>query len=84
MQAPRKVRSLLSGTAAILSLGVFVAAPNAVADDAASQITAALAQWTDDFNARRTDKVCDLSRPRSAPTFAVRLSGTTPPYATCW
>ena len=30
------------------------------ADDAAAEITAALAQWTDDFNAGRTDKVCDL------------------------
>ena len=59
MRALRKARSLFSGTAAILSLGVFVA-PNAVADGAASQIKAALAQWTEDFNARRTDKVCDL------------------------
>ena len=30
------------------------------AADAAAEIRQALAQWTDDFNAGRTDKVCDL------------------------
>ena len=30
------------------------------AEDAASEIRAALAQWAEDFNAGRADKVCDL------------------------
>jgi steroid delta-isomerase len=39
---------------------LFVAAADATAGDAASEIRQALAQWTDDFNAGRTDRVCDL------------------------
>jgi hypothetical protein len=39
-------------------------APNAIAEeaaaDAAAEIRQALTQWTDDFNAGRTDKICDL------------------------
>ena len=35
--------------------------PARASDDAArAEIAAALAQWTDDFNAGRADKVCDL------------------------
>jgi uncharacterized protein (TIGR02246 family) len=42
-------------------LVLLVAAPSRCrADDAAAEIRAALAQWTEDFNARRADKVCDL------------------------
>jgi len=33
---------------------------SARAEDAAAEIRGALAQWTADFNAGRTDKVCDL------------------------
>ena len=44
-----------------LMLVLLVAAPSRCrADDAAAEIRAALAQWTEDFNARRADKVCDL------------------------
>ena len=52
--------------AAFAIMFVFAAmAPNAIAEDeaaadAAAEIRQALAQWTDDFNAGRTDKVCDL------------------------
>jgi steroid delta-isomerase len=52
--------------AALAIVFVFAAmAPNAIAEDeaaadAAAEIRQALAQWTDDFNAGRTDKVCDL------------------------
>jgi steroid delta-isomerase len=39
-------------------------APLAVAaDDAEAAIRRALLQWTEDFNARRADKVCDLFEP---------------------
>lgn len=42
-------------------LALLVAAPAATAaEDEAAEIRAALAQWTDDFNAGRADKVCDL------------------------
>jgi steroid delta-isomerase len=33
---------------------------SAAGDDVAAEIRAALAQWTEDFNAGRADKVCDL------------------------
>jgi uncharacterized protein (TIGR02246 family) len=47
--------------AAFAIVSVFAAmAPSAKAEDAAAEIKAALTQWTDDFNAGRTDKVCDL------------------------
>ena len=51
--------------AAFAIVFVFAAmAPNAIAEDAAAdaaaEIRQALTQWTDDFNAGRTDKVCDL------------------------
>ena len=47
--------------AALAIVFVFAAmAPSAKAEDAAAEITQALTQWTDDFNAGRTDKVCDL------------------------
>jgi ketosteroid isomerase-like protein len=51
-----------SYAAASFALILLLAAqtPTARADDAAVEIRQALAQWTDDFNARRTDKVCDL------------------------
>jgi len=39
------------------------AALPARAADAAAEIRGALEQWTDDFNARRTDKVCGLFAP---------------------
>jgi uncharacterized protein (TIGR02246 family) len=42
------------------ALGLLAAAFSAAADDAAVQIRQALAQWTEDFNAGWTDKVCDL------------------------
>ena len=48
----------LSLAAATLSLALAIAVP-ARADDAAD-IRARLEQWTDDFNAGRTDKACDL------------------------
>lgn len=42
-------------------LALLVAAPAATAaEDETAEIRAALAQWTDDFNAGRADKVCDL------------------------
>jgi uncharacterized protein (TIGR02246 family) len=59
MPAPRKALEPYCGAAAIVAVSLFVAAPYAAAD-AATEIRAALAQWTDDFNAGRTDKVCDL------------------------
>jgi ketosteroid isomerase-like protein len=37
--------------------------PAAAEDDAQAAIRRALLQWTADFNARRTDKVCDLFEP---------------------
>jgi steroid delta-isomerase len=43
----------------MFAASVFVAAP-LVAGNAAAEIRQALTQWTDDFNAGRTDKVCDL------------------------
>lgn len=52
--------------AAFAIVSVFAAmAPNAIAEDAAAadaaaEIRQALTHWTDDFNAGRTDKVCDL------------------------
>jgi steroid delta-isomerase len=47
--------------AAFAIMFVFAAmSPGARADDAAGEIRAALTQWTDDFDAGRTDKICDL------------------------
>jgi uncharacterized protein (TIGR02246 family) len=37
-----------------------VSASSAAEDVAAAEIRAALAQWTEDFNAERADRVCDL------------------------
>ena len=49
----------LIASVAWLLAGPLHAAP--ASDDAAgAQIAAALTQWTDDFNAGRADKVCDL------------------------
>ena len=36
------------------------AAQSAAQSSAEAEIRAAFAQWTDDFNARRADKICDL------------------------
>jgi uncharacterized protein (TIGR02246 family) len=52
------MRSCAASFALILLLAA--QCPSARADDAAAEIGQALAQWTDNFNARRTDKVCDL------------------------
>lgn len=50
-----------SGLSAGVALAVLAVAPFCfAAEDAASEIRAALAQWTEDFNAGRADKVCDL------------------------
>jgi ketosteroid isomerase-like protein len=56
--APR-VRNALA--AAVLAVS-FVPAP-AVGDDTVAEIKGALTAWTNDFNARRADKVCDLFEP---------------------
>ena len=52
-------KSHRAGLYAALSLA-FLLATAAAAEDAATQIRATLQQWTDDFNAGRADKVCDL------------------------
>jgi steroid delta-isomerase len=47
----------------LLALLVALRLQPAAADDDQAAIRAALMQWTADFNARRTDKVCDLFEP---------------------
>ena len=59
MQTPCRAQSLYGAVLACV-LGLLVAVSHAAADDAASQIRQALTQWTEDFNAGRADKVCDL------------------------
>lgn len=50
--------------AALAALLVVWLQPAAAADDAAqAEIRATLAQWTADFNARNTDKVCGIFEP---------------------
>jgi steroid delta-isomerase len=52
-----------SGACAVLALLLFLAlscSTAAAEEDAAAQIRAALAQWTEDFNAGQADKICDL------------------------
>jgi steroid delta-isomerase len=51
----RAVAALLFASLAIPS-----ASPAAAQTSAEADIRAAFAQWTDDFNARRADRVCDL------------------------
>ncbi len=46
--------------AAALIAAALAIAPAAAQPSAEAEIRAAFAQWTDDFNARRADKVCDL------------------------
>jgi ketosteroid isomerase-like protein len=58
MPALRKAQRF-AGAAAVFAASLSVATPLA-AEDAAAEIRQALAQWTEDFNAGRTDKVCDL------------------------
>jgi steroid delta-isomerase len=43
-------------------LFISIAAPSAIAEPPSAErgVLAALDQWTSDFNAGRTDKVCDL------------------------
>ncbi len=53
------VRNILA--AALLAISVVPA--HAAGDDSAAEIKAALTAWTNDFNARRADKVCDLFEP---------------------
>jgi ketosteroid isomerase-like protein len=51
----RAAAALLGAALAILS-----AMPAAAQPSAEAEIRAAFARWTDDFNARRADRVCDL------------------------
>ena len=60
MQTNRQAQRLIPRGRCLRCSALLVAASNAAADDAAVQIRQALAQWTEDFNAGRTDKVCDL------------------------
>jgi steroid delta-isomerase len=46
--------------AAALIAAALAISPAAAQPSAEAEIRAAFAQWTDDFNARRADKVCDL------------------------
>lgn len=56
-----RLRSFRAGLGAALMLALLPVAPvTPRADGAASEIRAALARWTEDFNTRRADKVCDL------------------------
>jgi steroid delta-isomerase len=49
---------------AILFAGVLPGTPSAwAADDPADMIRTALELWRDDFNARRSDRICDLFAP---------------------
>ena len=58
----RTEQTVRSYAAAAFALILLLAAQclAARAEDAAAEIRQALAQWTDDFNAGRADKVCDL------------------------
>ena len=50
-----------AGLCSALMLALLVVPPPAsAAEDAAAEIRGALAQWTEDFNAGRADKVCNL------------------------
>jgi steroid delta-isomerase len=56
-----RVKPLRRGLLSALILCLVVAGSGVRAtEDAAAEIRAALAHWTDDFNAARADKVCDL------------------------
>lgn len=57
-RALTKVQTTLS---AVL-LGALLSAPLA-AEDATVEITAALSNWMEEFNAGKTDKICDLFAP---------------------
>jgi uncharacterized protein (TIGR02246 family) len=54
-RALTKVHTMLS---AVL-LGAVLSAPLA-AEDATAEVTAALSNWMEEFNAGKTDKICDL------------------------
>jgi len=58
----RRLRGLLLASAPGCAIILTATIPPARADDDTSraEISAALTQWTDDFNAGRADKVCDL------------------------
>ena len=84
MPAPRKALDLCGATAAIFAPILFIGAPNAATADAAAEIRQALAQWTDDFNARRTDKVCDLFASDVRADARARRNAITPRSAICW
>ena len=68
------VRAGLCGT---LMLGMLAASPWSWAGEAAGEITAALTQWTEDFNAGRADKICNLFAKDARAEVAARRSGTT-------
>ena len=61
-QNSRRSKRILRFSAFVAVGLTFLAAPllTAMAADAATAIRSALIQWMADFNARRTDKVCDL------------------------
>ena len=59
-QAGSKFWSCICVALALLLLLAVPGVPAAAEEDAATEIRAALTQWTEDFNAGRTDKVCDL------------------------
>ena len=71
-----------------ISLGMALMLPLAAptwswADDAAAEIKAALAQWTEDFNAGRADKVCDLFAQDARADVPARTNVITQQSAIC-
>ncbi len=59
--ASRALTKVQTALSAVL-LGAVLSAPLAAAD-ATAEITAALSNWTEAFNAGKTDKICDLFAP---------------------
>lgn len=49
--------------ALVLATSLVAATPAAAAPDAEQQIRTAITRWTEDFNARRADRICDLFAP---------------------
>ena len=61
---------------ALISCALVVAAHSAAVADDAADIRARLEQWTEDFNAKRADAVCDLFSKEAISTYRGQPNGT--------